>query len=344
MKTSTHWTVYTASGDLTEGLFGQIVLYLLEVLPYLDHRSIVPSWDVRSRLYGQGPEYTVIPGIFDAAEAPTVGGDAVGDRRNLMVLHALHGVALGDDWAYMQRLWTKYFRVPARVQAAAAAVPLPARALGLHYRGTDKSAASWDTNPVSQDDFLILVDDFLKRHTQVDGIFIATDEASFIEKARTRYPNLSVLSSGGGSFHKSRVRDHAGTTKGDHALMDCVLLSRCTWVLNCSSALSAFAKVLNPELRIYRVAASKLFGVAPYFPIAYIRRFESSDPACAQILDRQFKDDWSEDPRARRRGSFRTLEISLATRVRRLYRFSRTGIKQQLILRGWIRESARTYI
>jgi hypothetical protein len=67
-------------------------------------------------------------------------------------------------------------------------------------------------------------------------------------------------------------------------------------VLKCSSALSGFAKVLNPRLEAYRVSASKLFTDIPYFPEAYIPRLTSQDPECRGILERQFAGDWLDDP------------------------------------------------
>jgi len=57
------------------------------------------------------------------------------------------------------------------------------------------------------------------------------------------------------------------------------------------SGLSAFAKVLNPNLRGYRVAASK----PDWFPQAYIRRYHGSGVAARNVLQILQRDDW-EDP------------------------------------------------
>src|SRR6185436_2872679 len=70
------------------------------------------------------------------------------------------------------------------------------------------------------------------------------------------------------------------------------------YVLKCSSALSGFAKVLNPSLECYRVAACKMFSDIPYFPDAYVPRLALRDPAASAILARQFEGDWLDDPAA----------------------------------------------
>src|SRR5258706_15353333 len=78
-------------------------------------------------------------------------------------------------------------------------------------------------------------------------------------------------------------------------MLDCVLLSRCGTVLQTSSGLSAFAKILNPNLEIYRVAASKRFYDVPYFPVAYIPRYNSPSPDISALVDRLMVDDWTQD-------------------------------------------------
>jgi hypothetical protein len=287
--------ITTGAGELQEGLFGQVILWTFEVLPYLHSRGIFPAWDIKSRLYGAAPDYTVVPGVLDLAYEPPRDTAEV----SLDTLRHKHVRVLGGDWERLHDLWYSYFAIPKRVLEAADDIALPSGTLGIHYRGNDKNAASWDTNPVSHQDFLTLINGFLREHPEVKSIFLATDESSFVAAARRALPtHVKVINLGPVQFHKAQT-DTNGT--GERALLDCVLLSRCRYVLKCSSALSAFAKVLNPKLDAYRIAASKLFADIPYFPEAYIPRWSSTDPECAAILQRLFANDWLENDQAKRK-------------------------------------------
>ena len=283
------WRIASNPDDLEEGLFGQVLLWVFELLPWLDSRGLRPDWHIASKLYGQA-----LPGAFDLAYAPPA---RVTHARTLLWSRVWHTSVLGGDWDGVHALWTRYFRVPARIEARADALGLPRGTLGLHYRGTDKNRQTIDTNPVSVDDFLALAAAFLAEHPEIRSVFIASDEPGLQAAAVARLPGLDVRSLGDVPFHKAAApADLPG--KADRALLDCVLLSRCRVVLKCSSALSGFAKVLNPRLECYRVAACKIFSDIPYFPDAYVPRLALRDPAARAILERQFEGDWLDDPAA----------------------------------------------
>jgi len=214
----------------------------------------------------------------------------------------LHTSALGGDWAGTHALWTRYFKVPARIEARADALALPCDCLGLHFRGTDKNIQTIDTNAVAAADFLTLAAAFLAEHPHIRCVFVASDEPGVLAQAQARFAHLDVRGLGDVPFHKSGAPS-ALAGKADRALLDCVLLSRCRYVLKCSSALSGFAKVLNPALECYRVSACKMFSDIPYFPDAYVPRLALRDPQAAAILERQFAGDWLDDPATRARWS-----------------------------------------
>jgi hypothetical protein len=293
------WRIASNPDDLEEGLFGQVLLWIFEILPWLDERGIRPAWEIRSLLYGTPDDRRVLPGVFDLAYAEPA---RIRHARSLLWTRVLHTHVLGGDWAGTHALWSRYFRVPARIQARADAVGLPPDCLGLHYRGTDKNQQTIDTNPVSVDDFVTLAAAFLAQRPELRAVFIASDEPGMLARVRAAFPALPVHGLGDIAFHKAGDAG-ADPGKADRALLDCVLLSRCRVVLKCSSALSGFAKVLRPELECYRVAACKMFGDIPYFPDAYVPPLRLVDPAAQAILARQLSGDWLEDETARARWS-----------------------------------------
>ncbi len=281
--------------QLEEGLFGQVLLYVFEILPHLLARRSFPGWHITSMHYGKSPDFRVIPGVFDLAYTP---GSIRGREVDLFAMRALHARVIGGDWQAAHDLWHAYFRVPERIVRAANGVGVGQGTLGLHYRGQDKNTRACDTNPVGIDDFLTLARAFHVGHRELERVFVATDEAEFVERARDAFPKLQFTCLGAVPFHKA---PGGAAGKADRALLDCVLLSRCGQVLKCSSALSGFAKVLEPRLAIHRVAACKLFADIPYFPDAYIPRLAPSDADGAAILERTMRGDWLDDPVARAR-------------------------------------------
>lgn len=289
--------ITSTPGDLKEGLFGQVLLFIFEVLPYLHERDLMPDWAIRSKLYGNpNDDFLVVPGLLELNYEP-MRCDAEVQEIGLKKLRRYATSTLGNDWRYLNELLLKYFRIPHRIVERADAFPKLNQALGLHYRGTDKNKSSSETNYVSETDFIMLVADFLSNHPDVQVIFIASDEYQFVEKMREIHPEHQIVSSGEVVHHKN-LKAQDNFAKGDHAMLDCLLLSRCKYLLKCQSALSGFAKVFNPEIEVYRISANKLAPWAPetpYFPDAYLPKYSSDNPQCQRVLQRLFKEDWTEN-------------------------------------------------
>ncbi|MGD0252743.1 MAG: hypothetical protein ABSC01_08610 [Verrucomicrobiota bacterium] len=289
--------ISTAPEQLQEGLFGQVFLWVFEILPYLDCQGIFPAWAIRSTLYGAPEDFVVIPGLLEVNY--DAGAENFQDV-NLQDLRDRHVVTLGNDWDYAAQLWRKYFRWPARVSWRADEFPPLSQALGIHYRGTDKNKSLVETNYVSPEDFLALVRDFVATHPDIGTIYVASDENAFVEKVRAQHSSLRIFNSGEVTHHKDKAIEN-NFSKGDHALLDCLLLSRCKYLLKCQSALSGFAKILNPRLEAYRVSANKLapwcFG-NPYFPDAFLPKLTSQNPECQKILAGLLAGDWTQDRKA----------------------------------------------
>jgi hypothetical protein len=279
--------------DLSQGLFGGVFYHIFQILPFLYEHRIFPAWDIRTLHYGDPPDYLTIPGALDLNYAPPAGPYRT---VSLEELRRRHAHIIGNDWPELHRVWTAYFRIPPRVLQTAGSVLPGGRVLGIHYRGTDKQTTSWDSNPITQDQYLSLISDFLAAHTGFDVIFAATDEHSFIEKLRTSV-HIPVVALGEVQFHMSTEDNSSRKEKTDRAMVDCVLLSRCQCVIETSSALPSFAKLFNPQLEIYRCAASKLFGKLytnmPYFPVAQIPVLPVSRTESIEILRQTMQSDWT---------------------------------------------------
>jgi hypothetical protein len=177
--------VVSSPQELAEGLFGQVILFVFEILPYLQRRDIFPDWDIRATHYGDPPNHRVIPGVLDLAYR--VAPDAKRDVK-LTLIRSRHAHVLGNDWRRLSAIWHDYFRVPDRVIESANAYGSFADTLGVHYRGNDKLTSLGDTNAVTHDDFLTIIRDFLKRRPELQRIFLATDDYSFFIFLKSQLP------------------------------------------------------------------------------------------------------------------------------------------------------------
>jgi hypothetical protein len=297
--------IFCDADYLQEGLFGQVIVFVFEVLPYLDAHRVIPVWEIRSKLYGKAEnDFIVIPGLLDAKTvhpSNSVQEAAFG----LATIREKNPVTLGNDWDYIHKLWHKYFSIPEKISKRADQFPDLSEALGLHYRGTDKNKALEETNFVSEADFITLADDFIQCHPGIKTILIASDEDSFVDLFRLKYPKHQIVNSGSVIHHKAQG-EQDNCSKGEHALLDCLLLSRCKYLLKCQSALSGFAKVLNPKIEAYRVSANKLAywnRDVPYFPDGFLPKYSSMNPQCQELLDRLFEGDWTSNAVVARRFS-----------------------------------------
>jgi hypothetical protein len=149
--------VFSHASDLIEGLFGQVFNHVFRVLPYLYETGIFPAWEIRAAQYGAPPDFIAIPGAVDITYTQP---QAPFRRMSLRELRRRHAKSRDNDWYERSRIWQAYFKVPARIQQAADQFFPAGRVLGLHFRGNDKYT-SLDTNPISQEDFIALVREFI---------------------------------------------------------------------------------------------------------------------------------------------------------------------------------------
>ncbi len=118
--------------------------------------------------------------------------------------------------------------------------------IGVHYRGTDKSTE----HP------LVPYTDFIGRLraevTPGDTIFVATDDQRFLDRLQLEMGHailsrVAHRSVDGSPVHKAPGN---GFQKGEEALIDCLLLSRCSRLVRTPSDLGLVATFFNPELPV----------------------------------------------------------------------------------------------
>lgn len=143
--------------------------------------------------------------------------------------------------------------------------------LGIHYRGTDKSS---EANPVTRDYALATVLNYIEANPQVDALYVASDEASFIDWIKQALNGVEVIS------HDDTERSRDGKAihtqpgvgdnyiKGREALINSLLLSKCSALIRSSSFLSAWSSIFNPGLPI--IMLNRPFDSKLWFPDALL--------------------------------------------------------------------------
>lgn len=121
--------------------------------------------------------------------------------------------------------------------------------IGVHYRGTDK----WEGAPIVPYEAVAqAVIDAAPTAATAWKLFLATDEQACLEFMQHRFPERVIArdirrSSDGQPLHKASGN---GYRKGEDALLDCVLLSRCARLVRTDSDLGLFATYFNPDVPV----------------------------------------------------------------------------------------------
>jgi hypothetical protein len=124
-----------------------------------------------------------------------------------------------------------------------------AMVLGVHYRGTDKSA---EAPRVPFDEVEAVVRHAISRAGPRPGkLFVATDEQAFLDYMRDRFPAQLLYremfrSTDGRAIDV--VNADGNHQKGEDAVLDCLLLSRTHALIRTASNLSLCAALFNPHV------------------------------------------------------------------------------------------------
>jgi len=282
---------------MTEGLFGMVLLFIFEVLPILETNNIDISelkWDICTTNYGE-----IFPNLLEY-NSEYINPNNINRKIKLYNLRTMFPqYTLGDDFNKLNKLFFKYFKIPKKIEEISEEISEYynlSNFLGIHFRGTDKTTDINMNNPISKNEFYIILDSFLNSNSSIHNIFIATDETDIFFYLKNKYNHINFLTSR--NFNKNlfwRNNDDI-LRNGTEAMVDMLCLSKCKIVLKVSSALSAFSKVINPDLNVYRLNALKMYTDIPYFPDAYIPLFEKNDnytEECNKIISKIQQDDWT---------------------------------------------------
>jgi hypothetical protein len=125
--------------------------------------------------------------------------------------------------------------------------------IGVHYRGTDnpESSPAYEKYLQEMGKVIEALPDY--------RFFLATDEQPFIDFMKSAFPGricyqLDAYRStrGGTPLHMNPLLDH--WKQGEEAILDCLLLSKCSLLMLTYSNVSLWAALLNPQARVINMS------------------------------------------------------------------------------------------
>jgi hypothetical protein len=130
------------------------------------------------------------------------------------------------------------------------------RVLGIHYRGSDKAFDEADAVPYEQ--MLNIIEQYGKDYSR---LFLATDDHAFAQLCSSKFGNKVIEYSCPPFSNQEPTPLHAphliSTTsnyqKGFEAVVDAILLSKCSLLIKTSSTFSTWSKIFTPTLPLVLV-------------------------------------------------------------------------------------------
>jgi len=256
------------------GFFAQLN-WCLYVLACCENRKLAPRLRLTGPLYGDVPNHDWFHDFFEDADVIKAPAEPA-DSQFLRIMHiqetdlaSVYGPPMTIEEAH--RLFTTHFHIKENIQSYVdrfvAQEFTATGAFGLHFRGTDKKIEAEPVDwPRSFRSIMKLAEDW----PAVKRVFISSDDPKFIDWfAREAQGSLSVV------VHPDEERSKDGkpvhtTTGGNHyqkgfeALVNCLLLSRCTALIRSASFLSGWSSIFNPQLPM--TLLNEPYGHTLWFP------------------------------------------------------------------------------
>ncbi|MGO4329092.1 hypothetical protein AB4Z48_18805 [Cupriavidus sp. 2TAF22] len=240
--------------------FFSVLQMVLFILMYCEEKGLVPCISARGRIYGDPEGRTDwFSTFFESVQRPS---QAPSSRKvRTSIVHDL--VQLGFRERYESKLELKsasalfyaHYRPAAHiveeVDALCEALGIGGSTLGVHYRGTDKRH---EAESISWEAFCKVVESTLSENPRLTSIFVSSDERAFLDffvawpfDRPVGVAPSRLLANGSMPIH---FGGYSGLEIGREALVSCLLLSRCGFLVKTPSYLSAWSKIFNPSLPV----------------------------------------------------------------------------------------------
>ena len=294
--------IFSTTADLTEGIYGQCLTWLLEVLYYLEKNNIYNInsnntkviFDINTlNTKNLIPKFIQPKKIYDIDKSFEPIKISLKEYK---IKNKIGGFELNtESFEKANKIFNKYFKFNDFIIDEVNKLNINNKTLGVHYRGTDKNFDIGQANYITKTEMISIVKDYMENN-DIEQIFCCSDEQSFINEIMILYPNKVIeykqsrsnISSNYGFFRNGQNSSNMDMDNLTYScIIDMLALSKCTTIIKTSSALSSFSKILKPYIKLYTVSAMK----QPWFPAAVAERYESESEEIIKILKRTMIND-----------------------------------------------------
>ena len=247
-----------------EGLFGSSMNWINARLPYLYKNKIYPRWDIRNVNHGNPSDQDrITPHIIEPKKQNANSGKTV----NLLDIERYQYTDFNEASFYFNH----YFEFCPSITDQLDIDFIPEKCLGIHFRGTDKLTNNKDCKIINLNAFLLKLKSFLGNRC-FDSVFVISDDADSKQSIISFVKDLgfAALSTDlSPHFHKALASNPDKLSITKNSILEMLLLSKCWCVIKSHSAFSSWAKIINPDLEMYRVNECK----NNWFPDYYLPEF-----------------------------------------------------------------------
>jgi hypothetical protein len=269
--------IYSIEIEARAGFFA-VMQSILFILVHCEKKKLYPDITAKGGIYGDSVGAVDWFGmLFESLRVPDQSIKQRLKSRGNLVTSRIRGVEdlglrakyeMGLALQQASTIFNSSYRprpdVLAEVDVIARDLGISPFTLAVHYRGTDKihEAGSVPWNVIYE-----AIERTSADRSELKNILLASDDVGFIESFQ-KYPfkipvviaPAAYMPRGNTPVHFS---GHPGLAIGREALLTCLLLARCGFLIKTASYLSGWAKIFNASLPTWLL--SPQFGTG-YFP------------------------------------------------------------------------------
>jgi hypothetical protein len=251
--------IFSIDINYVNGFFAQLTWCML-ILKYCEDHQLIPDICLSGRYRDPNRGYNWLDYYFDVVR-PLTSEEVARRVRYTKKLGAFR--ELGQPMPHRMsleesaRIFRKYLKPKPHIIALVddfwKHIEVKGSVVGIHFRGSDKRE---EAPRVSWDHCLQVLQDTLRIDENIKAVLVASDEQQFHDYVVQSVMGVPVFA------YNDHFRYQAGDElpphrtgggeyeKGEDALINALLLSRCSTLIRTTSFLSAFSSVLNPELKV----------------------------------------------------------------------------------------------